>query len=1037
VRRHSSARPRVPRTSILVLIFLASVALAAGATKVDPKLLGDLEWRSIGPAMFAGRVVDVEGVPGNPSLMFYAHSSAGLFRSVNGGTTFESIFNDGNTLAVGAFALSPDNPDVIYVGTGEGCVRNSITYGDGIYKTVDGGRTWRHLGLKDTERFSKIVVNPKNPQIVLAAAMGHAFGPNEERGIFRTEDGGETWQKVLYTNTTSGASDVSFDPENPNIAYAGMYDYMRQPWFFRGGGPGSGLYRSADGGKTWKKLTDPALNNGLPGRQLIGRIGVQVSQSNPNVVYTLIESQEPGMLWRSDDRGINWTMVNENRNINNRPFYYTHLLVDPTNEHKVWAIAGSQTVSIDGGRTFNRPPGPGRMFGDHHALWIDPQDPNRMFAGSDGGFFVSYDGARNWDFKNNVPGAQAYHLGLDMAEPYNVLGGFQDHEIWRGPNEVWNQVGVREGDWTRLRYMADGMHTVPDPRNPDIVYFNGHFGDITWIDMKVQEERYIQPYPLGPAGGGADAELYRFNWDSPIEMSPTNPDVVYYGGNVLFKTSDAGHTWAAISPDLTTNNKEKQRSSGGEITGDNTRAEFHCTIVSISESPKDPNVIWAGTDDGNLQVTRDGGKTWTNVYGKLPGAPAEGWVGAVNASEHDAGTAYVSIDNHRLNDKNPYVYVTDDYGQTWRRISDGLDTYVRVVMPDLKERETWTDLRLGLPHVPVWDMELHPRDNDLVIATHARGFYVLDDATPLQELARAMATKMTLFKPMPPVRYTAASDTSVLGNGVWVAENQPYGAILSYYLAEPANRAELTILDANDRTVRTLRGGGKVGINRTVWNLTEAGCPTAGFGGGFGGGRGGGGGGPRVLPGRYKVRLTAAGQTQEQTFEVRMDPRIKNVTKTDLDAYWTEVQRLDRMDCSVLTSSNEIRSIESQLGDLEQAIEKAGLTNQAAAVTKGLSTASEELGVMGRRLNWLVRQVGLYTGRPTVAQGEWIGKLDAQLQQTLKNYQSILKGPLEELNSGLGKAKIPYIQPQAPSRRAGGFRGGPEQQNFDDDNFDF
>src|SRR5262245_12169462 len=844
-----------------------------------------LTWRSIGPAMFAGRVADVAGVPGKPDILYVGAASSGLYKSTNGGITFDPVFESGNTLSIGAIAVQPDNPDVVYVGTGEGAVRNSISFGDGIYKTTDGGKSWKHLGLEKSERFSRIAIHPTNPQIVLAAAMGKAFGPGGERGIYRSSDGGATWTRTLSSNETTGASDVAIDPGDPNIVYAGLYDYMRQPWFFRGGGPGSGLYRSSDGGVTWTKLTDPALKNGLPGARLIGRIGVSISRSSPNIVYALIEALESGVLWRSDDRGMTWRVVNNERRINNRPFYYTQVRVDPVDPNRVYTMSGSFNMSTDGGRTFGG--SGGNMFGDHHALWIDPADPKRLLAGTDGGFFISHDYGRNWDFVNNMPMAQAYHLGVDMSEPYNVMGGFQDHEIWRGPNEKWNQVGVREGDWLRLRYMADGMHAIADPRDPNIIYYNGHFGDITRLDMRNREERYIQPYPPGPNGGGAMHDEFRFNWNSPMHMSPTNPDVLYYGGNVLFKTTDRGEHWSSISPDLTTNDKTKQVASGGEISNDNTRAEFHCTIISIAESPRDGNVIWAGTDDGNVQVTRDGGKTWTNVAPNITGAPKFSWVSSISASKSNAGTAYVSIDQHRLDDFASYVFVTTDFGKTWRQVSNGLKGYVHVVKEDPKEANllyagselgiyasldrgaTWTDLRLGLPHLAVVDLVVHPRDNDLVIATHARGFYILDDITPLQQVAggRVSSGGPVLFPPMPAVRYIPASDTSVLGNRVWVAPNQPYGAILNYYLPEAApSGVTFNVLDRGGRTVSVFNGPGAKGVNRTNWNLAEisqCGAPPSGRGPGRGG-RGGGGTWIRSIPGDYTVRLTALGKDVEQ-----------------------------------------------------------------------------------------------------------------------------------------------------------------------------
>ncbi|MBZ5623175.1 MAG: hypothetical protein LAQ69_31315 [Acidobacteriia bacterium] len=455
------------RSFAALIAGVLSVHTAVAAEAVTPQVVSGLRWRSIGPAMFAGRVDNVAGIPGDPNILYAAHSTAGLFKSTNGGTTFESVFNDGNTLSVGAVAVAPDNSDVVYIGTGEGIPGNSTSVGDGIYKSTNGGRTWTHYGLRDSERFSRIIINPKDSRIVIAAAMGHEWGPNEERGIFRSIDAGATWKRVLYINGTTGASDVCFEPDNPSVVYAGMYDYLRQPWHFRSGGPGSGLYRSADGGETWIKLTDPALANGLPGDKLLGRIGISASRSNSAVVYAMIETRDEGVLWRSDDRGKTWKLTTSNRSINNRPFYYTQIRVDPNDENRIYALAGNHYVSTDGGRTFGLVGG--NMFGDHHALWIDPANSKRLLAGSDGGFFISNDQGAHWDFVNNMPMAQAYHVGVDMAEPYNVMAGFQDHEIWRGPNERWNQVGVREGDWRRLRNMADGMFAFADPRDPNIV----------------------------------------------------------------------------------------------------------------------------------------------------------------------------------------------------------------------------------------------------------------------------------------------------------------------------------------------------------------------------------------------------------------------------------------------------------------------------------------------------------------------------------------------------------------------------------------
>lgn len=1014
--------------------------VSTGETRMNitPEMLKGLEWRSIGPAHFGGRVTDVAGVPGDPKTLYVAHASAGLFKSTNGGTTFTSIFNDGSTLSVGAIALSPQDPNVIYIGTGEGDPRNSTSFGDGIYKSEDGGKRWAHLGLDESERFSTIVVHPQDPDIVMAGAMGHEWGPNEERGVYRSSDGGKTWTRVLHVNDTTGASDLCLDPGNPDIVYAGMYDYLRQPWHFRSGGSGSGLYRSSDGGRTWTRLTDPVLRNGLPGTGLLGRIGVSVSRSNPNVVYTIIESQEEGELWRSEDRGMTWKMVNADPRINNRPFYYSDIRADPEDENRVYSLAGDLWVSVDGGRTFSRSGSYMSRFGDNHALWIDPADAQRLLLGNDGGFYISNDRGEHWHFLNNMPMAQAYHVGVDMDDPYHVLGGFQDHEIWRGPNEKWNQVGVRGGDWRRLRYMADGMYTVPDPRDSNIVYYNGHFGDITRVDLRTGEERYIQPYPVGPTGTGAHAELYRFNWNSPIHMSPTNPDVIYYGGNVLFKTTDGGDSWEIISPDLTTNDPQKMKLSGGPITLDNTRAEYHCTILAIAESPVDPEVIWVGTDDGNIQITRDGGVTWTNVSDRIQGFPPESWVSAIKASYKEAGTAYVAVDQHRMDDFAPYAFMTTDFGATWIDISGGLRGYVHIALEDphtpnllyagtelgifasFNHGRTWTDLRLGLPPLSVRDMVVHPRDNDLVIATHARGFYILDDVTPLQNLAGGIPEDMALFPPRRATRYTPASDTSTIGDNVFAARNKPYGAVLSYYLAEtlPQEKSiELEILNADGQVIQSLEGPGEKGVNRIVWNLREdtlrdihRGRETPWYASLRDG--------PRVMPGEYRVRLSALGKSVEQSLSVRLDPRIR-VSPEDLAAYYEAVKNLVRMQFQIGEALHSIQEVSRQLAGLRERLTDSALEERTEKLSAKLSTirdklqpprqSPENINLRGK-ISWLLRQVRGNTGRPTRAQAEWIGIFDKQLEQVLEELREVYAGRLSELNKSLRSAGLSPIR---------------------------
>jgi photosystem II stability/assembly factor-like uncharacterized protein len=995
-------------------------------------LLAGLRWRSIGPAVFGGRVVDVAGVPGKPNLIYVAHSSGGLWKSSNGGTTFTSIFNDGNTLSLGAIALDPNNPNVVYAGTGEGTVRNTASYGDGIYKTLDGGKTWRHLGLDDTRRFARIVVNPLHTQIVFAAAMGHEFGPNRERGLYRSTDGGNTWKKVLYVNDTTGASDVTLDPQNPNIVFAGMYDYLRRPWYFRSGGPGGGLYRSTDGGDTWVKLTDPGLHDGLPAAPL-GRIGVRVSRSDPKVVYAMIESRD-GVLWRSDDSGDHWRLVNSNHRINSRPFYFSNIRVDPVDENRVYVLAVYPQISEDGGKTFRDIPYDD-WFGDVHALWIDPTNPWRLLGGSDGGLFISNDRGATWDFINNMPMAQAYHVALDMADPYHVLGGFQDHEMWRGPSDRWNLTGARAGDWRRMRGHADGTFIASDPRDPDIVYYVGQ-GDITRFDWRTHEERYIQPYPVASAGTGDNMLKYRFNWNAPILMSHFDPDVIYHAANVVFKTTDGGNSWTAISPDLTTNNPEEEKLSGGPITPDNSTAEFHCTIVSLAESQFDPKTLWAGTDDGNLEVTHDGGAHWTNLIGNVKGLPRESWVSSVNTSYADTRTVYVSFDRHMMDDFAPYAYVTHDSGQTWTRISNGLSGYVHIIAPDPKQPDliyagtelgfyasfdggqNWTDLRLDLPHLPVYDLKIHPRDNDLVIATHARGFYILDDATPLEQLAAATRRKLMLFPPARGTRYNRWSDTSTLGSQMWTARNRPYGCIISYYLAQPAlgNRVGISILDVKGRVIRTVDGPGARGVNRIAWNLQEdprfgitadwqKAWPDPMLPG------------VRVLAGEYTVRLQALGETVESKAAVRLNPHV-HISAADMDLNYAAVKRLERMSYAMDESIERIERIDGRLDAIEQSVSDPAIKQIGEQIRKSLVLIQDDIQPpwtdpehlnLRIKVRELMFQVNGYSGKPTVPQEKYIAVFEDQWHGVLQRLNGVISGPLAELNRRLAADHVPYV----------------------------
>ena len=785
-------------------VVLPAVLPLAASTQTLPAQedLSGLEWRSIGPAEMGGRTVDIAAIPGDPSTVYFATASGGLWRTTNQGVTWASIFESGGTLSLGAVTLAPSDRNVVYLGTGENNPRNSASIGDGVYRSTNGGDDWTRVGLEATERVARIRVHPTDPDLVYVAALGHAWGPNEERGVFRSTDGGGTWDKVLYMDENTGAADLALDPGNPRILYAAMYDYRRRPYDFRSGGPGSGLYRSTDSGSTWTRLTDPALDNGLP-TGILGRMGIAVAASDPEIVYALIESEEDGVLWKSEDRGESWAVVSEEESINSRPFYYSDLRVDPTNANRLYAVSGRLSVSEDGGRTWERIAS--NIHGDHQSFWIDPEDPDRLIDGNDGGFHFSYDGGMTWEFNNRVPLAQFYQITADMRDSYTVCGGLQDNDSWCGPSRTQTVAGSLVNYWTESIGPGDGMYVQIDPRDPDVLYANSQGGNLFKVDRRTGEARSIQPYPVSRGGAAAGDHPYRFNWNSPIHMSPHDPETVYFGGNVVFQTRDGGETWQEISPDLTRTEPEKLGTSGGEITPDNTTAETHATIYTIAESPVEAGVIWVGTDDGNLHVTRDGGTSWHNVVTNVPDIPDGSWVSRVEPSRAAAGRAYVTFDRHRDDDMRPWVFRTDDYGESWLNVVGDLPSlgYAHVVREDplnpnviyvgtelgifgsWSRGERWLDLRLGLPKVAVRDIYIHPRDNDLIIGTHGRSVFILDDIAPLQEIGSAVAADGWLFTPRTAVRYEpwAARFRFDIGDAVFVGENPPYGANLAFYLA--------------------------------------------------------------------------------------------------------------------------------------------------------------------------------------------------------------------------------------------------------------
>lgn len=922
-------------TLALAVVFASSAlpaqrAAPPAAPKVPPELeaLRDLPWRSLGPVNQAGRISVVVGVPGDPDTYFVGAANGGIIRTTNGGTTFKPVFDSQSASSIGAIAIAPSDRNVIYVGTGEGNPRNNASIGDGMYKSVDGGEHWTRIGLEKSDKVARIVIDPRNPDIVFACVLGREWGPSEERGVFKTTDGGRTWRKVLYVDAQTSCSDISSAANNGNVLFAGMYTYRRWAWHLESGGGNTAVYRSTDGGESWERLSGPDRALGLP-KKAMDRIGVAVAPGNPGIVYVISETVDEGELWRSDDGGDHWRMVNRDPNINFRPFYYADIRVDPANPNKVYALSGALWMSEDGGTTFRTIARD--VHGDHQAMWIDPLNANRVLSGSDGGWQVSFDGAKTFEIVNTFPFTQFYHVNYDLQKPYMVCGGLQDNGNWCGPSQNTSPRGIRKPDWFTVSG-GDGFFTVPDLRQPWLIYSNAQGGMINLTDIRTGAQKTIYPYPnrVGSVGDAMIGHKYRFNWNAPIALSPQDPGTVYFGGNVLFRSRTHGMSWEVISPDLTTNDPRKQQSSGGPIVVDNTAAEFHSTLLSIAPSPLDSNLIWISTDDGNVQVTRDGGKSWSNVFVNVPGLKPNAWLPTIEASQVEPGTAYVAADHHQDDDYAPYAFMTTDYGRTWKSITGDLPQgagWVHVVREDPRNRNLlylgaemglfaswdrgahWVSLRGKLPVVQVRDLHVHPRENDIILATHGRGLYIWDDATALQQIRPAMATDATLFDLRPAVRWSMWNRDGNLGQKQWGAQNPPPGALITYYLkVQPKGPVNVTIRDSAGKVVRVLRRvPDEPGVNRVNWDLrAEApfqvpgaqvanqagGVPAAapdtslnavrerrraaatgdrdvpgefeGFGGPVA---------PMVLAGTYTVALTVDGRTLTKSVVVENDPR--------------------------------------------------------------------------------------------------------------------------------------------------------------------
>lgn len=1005
----------------------------------------NMQWREIGPALPGGRVAAVAGSASDPYLYYIGSAGGGVWKSHDGTQTWQPVFEKEKVAAIGAVTIDPNNNDVVWAGTGEANPRNDVSYGDGVYKTTDGGKTWKNMGLQGTRHISRILVDPKDSNHVIVGALGDVFGPSKDRGVYVTYDGGKTWRNTLFVSNQSGVSDMAMDPQDPNVVYAGIWHFLRQPWTFTSGGPDDGLYKSTDGGKTWTKLTGHGLPTGIT-----GRIGLAIAPSDGNRVYALIESKQ-GILWRSDDGGKNWKMVSDDTLVDQRPFYFTHIAVDPKDENKVYAVSMMLAVSTDGGKKFKAIAKDVHV--DYHAIWIAPNDPKRLIVGEDGGIASTVDGGDHWFFGRNIPIGEVYHIAYSNENPYWVCGGWQDNSGWCGPSNSLDPSGILNKDWISVTG-GDGEWAVPDPIDPNWEWADSENGFLTVYNKKTRDTIFAAPYLLRSLESyNLSLAKFRFNWDSPIAFAPWDGHTAWYGANVIFQSKDRGIHWTVISPDLTLNMKSHQQPSGGPLVHDVSGAEYSDTIIYIEGSTLRKGEIWVGTDDGLVQLTRDGGKHWKNVT--PPGVPPYGRVETVAPSTIHDGTAYVNIDRHRSGDFKPYVFVTHDFGAHWTSIVNNLpqNQYVRSVRQDLRNPRivylgteagmwvsfdgggTWHDFKNNLPTVSVRDIRIQPKWDDLMIATHGRSLYIMDDIRPLQRLSGDKNQSPFFIGPRTSYEYNLHSDDEGTYTD-YTGQNPPYGAMMYFYQRTPMKGApEIQILDSHGHAIRTVKGTHKVngkeqprvsnkaGINRYTWDFQIDG-PVKWYGAAKEEYQGPNEG-PSVPPGTYTARMTLDGKTYSERFTVKPDPDTK-FTQADFEKSYAFGKKFEREFSNVDTMLNALDSVKKQL----EAAKGNAKTKGNAALQQQIASALAERDRLFHELTadyhndedsiqrpGALREdmqgLGFYgAGVVTPAVMDYGNRVDASYRQIARSYNAFVSS-LAAINSALHAAGLET--PQAHS----------------------
>ena len=1058
----------------LVLACQPARMLAQQATRIAPDVYSRLQWRHIGPE--GNRISAVTGVVGQPLVYYAGSASGGIHKTTDGGITWDPIFDGQPVHSIGDIAVAPSDPSTVWVGTGEACIRSHISVGEGIYKSTDAGRTWARMGLEQTGRIGKVIVHPKNPDVVLACALGHAYGPQQERGVYRTVDGGKNWERVLFVDENTGCSELDIDPTNPRKLFAGMWQVDIKTWARESGGPGSGLFTSNDGGTTWTRLR----GQGLPTRE-VGKVKVAIAPSNADRVYAMIETgdgipwkgreTDRGQVWRSEDGGRNWRVVSYDRNAMGRAHYYSHIFVSPDNENETYFLTASYSVSLDGGQTLVTQGGPRAPGGDHHDMWIDPTDGNRMIVGHDQGFSISQNRGRTW-LRNRLANAQMYHVTVDNQIPYYVYGNKQDGPSYRGPSNsrlggfggggviprsMWHTVAGGESGWA-----------TPDPVDPNLIWSSasgsGSVGGIVAIyEENRRQARNVEVWPEQANGIPADLR-YRFNWTMPLTMSPHDRNTVYVGSQHVHRTSNRGQSWEVISPDLSTNDKARQQFSGG-LTGDNIGVEYAFTVMAIAESRLERGLIWAGTNDGQVQLTRDNGKSWTNVTKNIPNLPPWGTVGNIEPSRYDAGTAYLTVDLHQVNNRDPFVYKTTDYGRTWRAITNGIPrsmlSYAHCIREDAVRRgllylgtenaiyvsfddgENWQPLQTNMPHAPVYWIAVQEHFNDLVIATYGRGFWILDDLSPLQQLTPQVAgADAHLFPPRAAYRFRDITQEASAVNDPTTGQNPPYGAAINYYLrTPPTGDVTVSILDGQNQVVRTLSAPKAAGLNRIHWDLrdepsTEVRLRTSPLYApdiqvGPDGTRPGGG--PRLSilmpPGAYTVRLNVGGKQLTQKLELRKDPNSGG-TDADIREQFKVLTELRRELEVAADLTNQIEIVRAQIVALDRVMDNAEIMKPARELEQKLVELQQnlvELRTTGRgqdgvrfgarllnKIGYLANGLASGDYRPTDQQLEVQKVLQAEVRKNQAALAGIIGKELKALNELMRGRGIANIVIRAP-----------------------